>query len=85
MTSAWDWSSDDKILHSLPLHHIHGIVNALHTAHFNGACVDMQAGFSPKQVWNKLQVWDVCNFKLVETSLCAFISGYAQELFIHSF
>lgn len=26
---AWEWQPDDRILHTLPLHHVHGIVNAL--------------------------------------------------------
>lgn len=26
---AWEWQADDRILHTLPLHHVHGIVNAL--------------------------------------------------------
>ena len=31
MVSAWRWSSDDLLLHVLPLHHVHGIVNCLYT------------------------------------------------------
>ncbi|XP_056881631.1 malonate--CoA ligase ACSF3, mitochondrial isoform X2 [Takifugu flavidus] len=29
LVSEWSWSSDDVILHTLPLHHVHGIVNKL--------------------------------------------------------
>lgn len=29
LCSAWEWQADDRILHTLPLHHVHGIVNAL--------------------------------------------------------
>lgn len=29
LKSAWGWTNKDVILHSLPLNHIHGIVNAL--------------------------------------------------------
>jgi len=29
LKTAWGWSNKDVILHTLPLNHIHGIVNAL--------------------------------------------------------
>ena len=29
LCGAWEWQQDDRILHTLPLHHVHGIVNAL--------------------------------------------------------
>eukprot|EP00064_Thunnus_orientalis_P016814 superscaffoldBa00003419_g16886 len=29
LVSEWAWSRDDVILHTLPLHHVHGIVNKL--------------------------------------------------------
>ena len=28
LRAAWGWRRDDRILHALPLHHIHGLVNA---------------------------------------------------------
>ena len=31
MVSAWEWSGNDLLLHVLPLHHVHGIVNCLYT------------------------------------------------------
>jgi acyl-CoA synthetase (AMP-forming)/AMP-acid ligase II len=27
LVKAWKWSESDRILHVLPLHHVHGIVN----------------------------------------------------------
>jgi hypothetical protein len=29
LTEAWGWTEKDIVLHTLPLHHIHGIVNVL--------------------------------------------------------
>lgn len=29
LCTAWEWQQQDRILHALPLHHVHGIVNAL--------------------------------------------------------
>ena len=40
MKEEWGWKDDDVIIHSLPLHHIHGIINALLTPLMTGAlCV----------------------------------------------
>jgi len=36
MTGAWGWGPADRIYHALPLHHIHGIVNAWMCAHAVG-------------------------------------------------
>jgi len=32
LVEAWAWTADDWILHVLPLHHVHGIINALSCA-----------------------------------------------------
>lgn len=37
MTSAWGWTQKDIILHALPLHHVHGVTNALLTPLCAGA------------------------------------------------
>lgn len=56
LCEAWGWKQDDCILHALPLHHIHGIVNALYCAHYCGACVKLLPKFSPNAVWMDLKV-----------------------------
>lgn len=58
LVSAWDWQPTDHILHSLPLHHIHGIVNALYCPHHVGAAVDFMPKFTAPSVWSRLQVSD---------------------------
>ncbi|PSC68906.1 malonate-ligase [Micractinium conductrix] len=52
---AWGWQADDRLLHALPLHHVHGIVNALLCPLRIGACVEMLPKFSPREVWQRLQ------------------------------
>jgi acyl-CoA synthetase (AMP-forming)/AMP-acid ligase II len=56
LTEAWQWQASDTILHALPLHHTHGIVNALHCAHAVGGCVKFLPKFSPARVWEELMV-----------------------------
>lgn len=51
MADSWEWSPTDHILHVLPLHHVHGLVNALITPLSIGATVEMLPKFDAKQVW----------------------------------
>ncbi len=50
----WKWSQEDRILHVLPLHHVHGVVNALLCAISSGATVEMLPKFNALTVWNRL-------------------------------
>ena len=50
MCKAWAWSSNDVILHVLPLHHVHGIVNVLMTSLHVGALCIMHPEFDAKKV-----------------------------------
>eukprot|EP01135_Chromosphaera_perkinsii_P002994 Nk52_evm16s232 gene=Nk52_evmTU16s232 len=52
MKKAWKWSNRDHILHVLPLHHVHGVVNALLTPLCSGAKCEMLLKFNPKTVWD---------------------------------
>ena len=56
LCQAWEWQNEDRILHALPLHHVHGIINALYCAHNSGACVEFLPKFSPDAVWQGLKV-----------------------------
>jgi len=55
LCSAWEWNASDRILHPLPLHHIHGIVNALLCPHAVGAAVEFMPKFSPSGLWARLR------------------------------
>lgn len=54
LCSAWEWSSTDRIYHTLPLHHIHGIVNAFLCAHHAGATIEFAERFSPTALWDRI-------------------------------
>ncbi|KAJ7986045.1 hypothetical protein DPEC_G00346740 [Dallia pectoralis] len=54
LVSEWGWSRDDVILHTLPLHHVHGVVNALLCPLWVGATTVMLPDFQPQQVWEFL-------------------------------
>ncbi|XP_059214622.1 malonate--CoA ligase ACSF3, mitochondrial [Centropristis striata] len=54
LVSEWAWSRSDIILHTLPLHHVHGIVNKLLCPLWVGATCVMLPQFKPQQVWKML-------------------------------
>jgi malonyl-CoA/methylmalonyl-CoA synthetase len=54
LVSAWQWSRADRILHFLPLHHVHGIVNKLLCALWAGATVEFCAAFNAAETWGRL-------------------------------
>ena len=54
MLGTWAWARDDVILHVLPLHHIHGVVNCLLCPLSIGATVKMLPKFDAEEVWNLL-------------------------------
>jgi malonyl-CoA/methylmalonyl-CoA synthetase len=63
MTSSWAWHADDVILHVLPLHHVHGIVNCLFTPLYVGALVHFLPKFDAASVLNNLTSLDVAASK----------------------
>tara|TARA_R110002003_G_scaffold242_5_gene17265 strand:+ start:1771 stop:3579 length:1809 start_codon:yes stop_codon:yes gene_type:complete len=54
LLEAWNYSKDDVLLHVLPLHHIHGTVNALLTPLFAGSTIEFQFPFNATAVWQRL-------------------------------
>ena len=54
LVSAWGWTNSDRILNVLPLHHVHGIVNALTCAFWVGAVCEITLGFDAHDVWERL-------------------------------
>lgn len=55
MTECWHWKESDKVLHVLPLHHIHGVSNVLLTALYNGATVEFMPKFDAPAIWARWQ------------------------------
>ncbi|KAL3485590.1 hypothetical protein BJX62DRAFT_37117 [Aspergillus germanicus] len=54
LIQAWKYAPEDRLLHLLPLHHIHGIVNALITPLFAGSSIEFMSPFIPGKVWTRL-------------------------------
>jgi malonyl-CoA/methylmalonyl-CoA synthetase len=54
VVQAWEWSAADHILHVLPLHHLHGILNLLCCPLWAGATCEMQRGFDVEAVSSRI-------------------------------
>ncbi|KAG9518127.1 acetyl-CoA synthetase-like protein, partial [Aureobasidium melanogenum] len=54
LSEAWHYSPNDHFLHVLPLHHIHGTVNALLTPLLAGSTIEFLFPFTVDSVWSRL-------------------------------
>uniref|UniRef100_A0A3Q2XT07 Malonate--CoA ligase ACSF3, mitochondrial n=1 Tax=Hippocampus comes TaxID=109280 RepID=A0A3Q2XT07_HIPCM len=82
LVSEWAWSQDDVILHTLPLHHVHGIVNKLLCPLWVGATCVMLPEFHPQKVWEMLlssKAPRVTVFMAVPTIYSKLIQYYDQH------
>jgi malonyl-CoA/methylmalonyl-CoA synthetase len=84
LITAWEWTSSDspgetlrdRILHVLPLHHIHGIVNILTCALWAGAQCEMLSKFDAEIVWNRICDGDLTLFMAVPTIYVKLIAAW---------
>jgi malonyl-CoA/methylmalonyl-CoA synthetase len=67
LSEAWGWRADDRTLLVLPLHHVHGIVNVLSCALWNGAVCEIQAKFDAEAVWARIGSGELTVFMAVPT------------------
>ena len=54
LVRAWNWTIDDHILHVLPLHHLHGIINVMCCALWTGATCEFLPKFDVDRVWKRI-------------------------------
>lgn len=54
LLKAWEYSPQDRLLHVLPLHHIHGTINAILAPLFAGSSVEFLYPFNADAVWKRL-------------------------------
>jgi malonyl-CoA/methylmalonyl-CoA synthetase len=67
LVDAWGWTPDDRILHVLPLNHVHGIVNVLGCALWSGAACEFLAPFDAVGVWERMSAGGLSLFMAVPT------------------
>jgi len=76
LLSAWEYSHTDRLLHVLPLHHTHGIVNCLLCPLATGATVRMLPAFSAEKVWSAIINKEVNLFMAVPTIYAKLIEHF---------
>ncbi|KAH0836176.1 hypothetical protein AYO21_08621 [Fonsecaea monophora] len=54
LIEAWKYTPSDLLLHVLPLHHIHGTINALYTPLMAGSAIEFAYPFNAETVWKRL-------------------------------
>ncbi len=73
LVDAWGWTPEDRILNTLPLHHVHGIINAMTCALWTGAVCEFQPSFDPQRVWERLAGGRLTLYMAVPTTYKALI------------
>ena len=76
--AAWAWTKDDRILLTLPLHHVHGIVNVLGCAFAAGATCVVHASFDASRVWESFARDRLTLFMAVPTQYYRLIEAWEQ-------
>ena len=54
LVQAWDYTNEDKILHFLPLHHVHGILNKLLCMLYVGGTIEFLSNAKAPTIWKRL-------------------------------
>ncbi len=78
LITAWEWTSTDRILHILPLHHIHGIINVLSCALWVGAECHILPKFDAQIVWEYISQGNLTLFMAVPTIYVKLIAAWEQ-------
>lgn len=78
LITAWEWTPSDRILHILPLHHIHGIINVLTCALWAGAECHLLSKFDAETVWNRICEGNLTLFMAVPTIYTKLIAVWEQ-------
>jgi malonyl-CoA/methylmalonyl-CoA synthetase len=78
LIKAWAWTPDDVILHVLPLHHVHGLINALLCPFHVGARIRFLPKFDTADCWKNLCAAPVSVFMAVPTIYRKLIQHYDQ-------
>ena len=78
LISAWGWTADDRILHVLPLHHIHGIINVLTCALWSGAQCHILSKFDAEVVCDRISEGDLTLFMAVPTIYVKLIAAWEK-------
>jgi malonyl-CoA/methylmalonyl-CoA synthetase len=78
LTGAWGWTPEDRVLHVLPLNHVHGIVNVLACAMWSGAVCEFLSPFAPEAVWDRIAAGGLTLFMAVPTIYAKLLAAWDE-------
>ena len=78
MVKVWGWTSADRILCVLPLHHVHGLVNVTFTSLSVGATLEAPGHFDAIEAWDRLASGDVTIFMAVPTIYSRMVRAWSD-------
>lgn len=78
LVQAWGWTSADRILEVLPLHHVHGIVNVIACALWAGAECEILPAFDARKVWDRFALGGLTMFMAVPTIYVKLMEAWEQ-------
>jgi malonyl-CoA/methylmalonyl-CoA synthetase len=78
LSEAWGLTAEDRVLLHLPLHHVHGIVNVLTLALWNGAACEILPSFDPFAVWARLGSGELTLYMAVPTVYRRLVETWEQ-------
>ena len=67
LVEAWGWTPADRLLLTLPLHHVHGVINGLGSALAVRATCEILPSFDAERVWERLASGEITVFTAVPT------------------
>jgi len=78
VVTAWEWTSEDRALLVLPLHHVHGIINVVCSALWSGAVCDVLPRFDAEATWARLTSGGLTVFSAVPTLYHRLIQSWEE-------
>ena len=78
LVQSWEYSDKDRILHFLPLHHLHGVLNKLLCIMWAGGTIEFAKSANTVQIWKRLAKESIGNDLL--TVFMAVPTVYARML-----
>jgi len=76
LVEAWGWTPADRLLLTLPLHHVHGVINGLGTALAVRATVEILPAFDAERAWDRLSSGEITVFTAVPTIYSRLIASW---------
>ncbi|KAK6531876.1 hypothetical protein TWF694_003041 [Orbilia ellipsospora] len=80
LVKAWEYSHSDHLLHVLPLHHVHGIINGLTATLLAGGTVELHQKFDPSVIWKRWSDGDSTLFMAVPTVYSRLNSHFSEKI-----